>query len=51
MTTAGAVVKSAQLRITKRSPGYWRVTIDNPPLNVMGPSGLWLSTARSMTTF
>jgi enoyl-CoA hydratase/carnithine racemase len=26
-----------QLRITRRSPAYWRVTIDNPPLNVMGP--------------
>jgi enoyl-CoA hydratase/carnithine racemase len=27
----------AQLRLTKRSPGYWRITIDNPPINVMGP--------------
>ena len=27
----------AQLRLTRRSPAYWRVTIDNPPLNVMGP--------------
>ena len=26
-----------QLRVTKRSPAYWRVTIDNPPINVMGP--------------
>jgi enoyl-CoA hydratase/carnithine racemase len=26
-----------QLRLTRRSPAYWRVTIDNPPLNVMGP--------------
>jgi enoyl-CoA hydratase/carnithine racemase len=37
MTTASALAKPAQLRITKRSPAYWRVTIDNPPLNVMGP--------------
>src|SRR5579862_6777880 len=37
MTTASAATKSAQLRITRRSPAYWRVTIDNPPLNVMGP--------------
>src|SRR6202021_1364585 len=37
MTTASAATKSAQLRITKRSPAYWRVTIDNPPINVMGP--------------
>jgi enoyl-CoA hydratase/carnithine racemase len=26
-----------QLRLTKRTPAYWRVTFDNPPLNVMGP--------------
>jgi len=37
MTTASAATKSTQIRITKRSPAYWRVTIDNPPLNVMGP--------------
>src|ERR1700709_1147310 len=29
--------KSAQVRLTRRSPAYWRVTIDNPPVNVMGP--------------
>jgi enoyl-CoA hydratase/carnithine racemase len=28
---------SVQIRLTRRSPAYWRVTIDNPPLNVMGP--------------
>jgi enoyl-CoA hydratase/carnithine racemase len=32
-----AVAKPAQLRVTRRSPAYWRVTIDNPPINVMGP--------------
>jgi len=26
-----------QLRLTRRSPAYWRVTFDNPPINVMGP--------------
>jgi enoyl-CoA hydratase/carnithine racemase len=26
-----------QLRISRQSPAYWRVTIDNPPINVMGP--------------
>lgn len=26
-----------QLNLTKRSPAYWRVTVHNPPLNVMGP--------------
>jgi enoyl-CoA hydratase/carnithine racemase len=29
--------KPAQLRLARRSPAYWRVTIDNPPINVMGP--------------
>ena len=33
----GCPVTGRQLRITRRSPTYWRVTIDNPPLNVMGP--------------
>lgn len=28
---------SAQIKVAKRSPGYWRVTFDNPPLNLMGP--------------
>jgi len=32
-----ASAKPAQLRLTRRSPNYWRVTIDNPPINVMGP--------------
>jgi enoyl-CoA hydratase/carnithine racemase len=27
----------AQIRVSRRSPAYWRVTIDNPPINVMGP--------------
>jgi enoyl-CoA hydratase/carnithine racemase len=29
--------KKAQIRLTRLSSAYWRVTIDNPPLNVMGP--------------
>jgi enoyl-CoA hydratase/carnithine racemase len=38
MTTATApALKKTQLRVTRRSPAYWRVTIDNPPVNVMGP--------------
>jgi enoyl-CoA hydratase/carnithine racemase len=36
MTTAIPLTKP-QVRITRRSPAYWRVTIDNPPINVMGP--------------
>ena len=37
MTTVDPSTKPAQIRLTKRSPAYWRVTIDNPPINVMGP--------------
>jgi enoyl-CoA hydratase/carnithine racemase len=32
-----ATEKKAQIRLSQRSPGYVRVTFDNPPLNVMGP--------------
>ena len=32
-TTATGV----QLRLTRHTPASWRVTIDNPPINVMGP--------------
>jgi enoyl-CoA hydratase/carnithine racemase len=46
MTTVSAVIKPEQTNITtktrqihvdRRSPAYWRITIDNPPINVMGP--------------
>src|SRR5271167_2528289 len=37
MATMIAPTKPAQIRLTRRSPAYWRVTIDNPPINVMGP--------------
>ena len=37
MTTASAPTKPAQIRVARPSPAYWRVTIDNPPINVMGP--------------
>ena len=37
MTTASAIAKPEQIHLTKRSPAYWRVTFDNPPINVMGP--------------
>jgi enoyl-CoA hydratase/carnithine racemase len=32
-----AATNSIQLRVARPSPAYWRVTIDNPPINVMGP--------------
>jgi enoyl-CoA hydratase/carnithine racemase len=37
MTTMTRPTKTAQIRLIRRSPGYWRVTFDNPPINVMGP--------------
>ena len=32
-----APLDTAQIRIRRPSPRYWRVVFDNPPLNVMGP--------------
>src|SRR6202045_341330 len=32
--------KNAQIRVTKHSPEYWRVTFDHPPLNIFGPEML-----------
>jgi len=29
--------EQAQIRLTRASAAYWRITFDNPPLNVMGP--------------
>ena len=37
LTEMNAPAKPAQIRVARRSPAYWRVTIDNPPINVMGP--------------
>lgn len=37
MTAVNASTKATQIQLTRRSPAYWRVTIDNPPINVMGP--------------
>jgi hypothetical protein len=31
------VAKSRQIRLIRRSPSYWRVTFDHPPLNIFGP--------------
>ena len=36
-TTPKEKTNSLQIRLTKVSPAYWRVTFDNPPLNLMGP--------------
>jgi enoyl-CoA hydratase/carnithine racemase len=32
-----AKTEKAQIRLTRISSAYWRITFDNPPLNVMGP--------------
>src|SRR5208283_5346465 len=37
MTATSTLTKTAEIRVARRSPAYWRVTIDNPPINVMGP--------------
>ena len=37
LTQMNSPTKPPQIRVARRSPAYWRVTIDNPPINVMGP--------------
>jgi len=37
MPTTVAPANVEQISVSRRSPHYWRVTIDNPPVNVMGP--------------
>lgn len=32
-----APMKATQIRVNHFLPAYWRVTFDNPPLNLMGP--------------
>lgn len=36
--TAMEATNHVQLSIARRSPSYWRVTVENPPINVMGPA-------------
>jgi enoyl-CoA hydratase/carnithine racemase len=36
LITTGVATRP-QIRLERRTPAYWRVTIDNPPINVMGP--------------
>ena len=35
-----AATTNTQIHVTKRSPEYWRVTFDHPPLNLFGPEML-----------
>jgi enoyl-CoA hydratase/carnithine racemase len=32
-----ATTKTAEIHLAQRSPEYWRVTFDHPPLNIFGP--------------
>jgi len=34
---ANTATSTKQIYFTRRSPNYWRVTIDHPPLNIFGP--------------
>lgn len=34
---ADSKANTPQIKVVRSSPAYWRVTFDNPPLNVMGP--------------
>lgn len=41
MTSENATAKrKPQIHLTRRSPTYWRVTFDNPPLNIFGPEAI-----------
>jgi enoyl-CoA hydratase/carnithine racemase len=32
-----SATKTTEIRLARRSPSYWRVTFDRPPLNIFGP--------------
>jgi enoyl-CoA hydratase/carnithine racemase len=32
-----STTQATQIRLARISPAYWRITFDNPPLNLMGP--------------
>src|SRR5499433_444183 len=50
MTSENTTAKrSPQIRLTRRSATYWRVTFDNPPLNIFGPEAI-LQMKEIMTT-
>ena len=36
-TETQMATSTKQIHLTRRSPHYWRVTIDHPPLNIFGP--------------
>jgi enoyl-CoA hydratase/carnithine racemase len=32
-----STTNSTQIRLDRLTPAYWRITFDNPPLDLMGP--------------
>jgi enoyl-CoA hydratase/carnithine racemase len=36
-TQTQTMTSTKRIRLTRRSPYYWRVTLDHPPLNIFGP--------------
>jgi len=34
------IASARQLRLLRRSPSYWRITFDHPPLNIFGPESI-----------
>src|SRR5499427_4185813 len=36
-TNMSDIASTRQVRLLRRSPSYWRVTFDHPPLNIFGP--------------
>src|SRR5215471_17827166 len=39
-TETASSTKTRLIQLTRLSPTYWRVTFDNPPLNIFGPEGI-----------
>jgi enoyl-CoA hydratase/carnithine racemase len=33
-------IPKPQIRLERRTPAYWRVTLDNPPFNIFGPKAI-----------
>src|SRR6516165_6040245 len=40
MKDATSAAEAPQIRLARRSPTYWRVTLDYPPLNIFGPESI-----------
>jgi len=40
MTQSEGTFAAGQIRLERRSPSYWRVTFDIPPLNIFGPKAI-----------